>query len=159
MVSKTFKKNCQSFLDTVIALLFGTIMLLTAFQVVSRYLLFFPAPWVEEFISFLFVWMIFTGSAAAHFQNDHTRVEILSIFLSSRSMRRLNVPIGLLVLVFLCTVVFYGVELVQHTFTMSSQILKISMGVFYLSAPAGSSLMLIATLYGFFDTNDLTGVD
>lgn len=133
-------------LDFLIATLFGGIMLLTIFQVLCRFIFFFPAPWVEEFISFLFVWMIFMGAAAAQISQEHTRVELIPLQSGRLFVKSILTVSDLLILLFAIIVCFHGFVLVQMTAPMPSLVLKISMGLLYLAAPVGAVVIIGATM-------------
>ncbi len=133
-------------IDRVIAVLLGVIMLLTGFQVLSRYVLFIPAPWVEEFISFLFVWMIFLGAAYAQLRQEHTRLELIPLTSSKLWVKSILLIGNLAILVLLIVVIVQGIVLVLSTMPMPSQILKFPMGILYLAAPVGALIMAWATL-------------
>ena len=149
----TFFNKFNTTLDTLIATLLGGIMLLTIFQVLCRFVFFFPAPWVEELISFLFVWMIFIGTAVAQITQENTRIELIPLQSDRFFDKSVLTLSDLLVLLFALIVCFYGFELVKMTASMPSLILKISMGFFYLSAPVGALVIIgviISTIWRRF---------
>ncbi len=140
------KKNYFDFiLNKIISVIFGVIFLLTVFQVLSRFIFFFPAPWVEELISFFFVWMVFLGSGLAQINGEHSRVELIPMTSKGRLANTALIVGHILTIFFLAIVVIKGTSLVILTMPMPSLILGLPMGIFYLSAPVGGLIMLSAT--------------
>jgi TRAP-type C4-dicarboxylate transport system permease small subunit len=60
-----------------LALLFGTLILTIAWQVVGREVLRVPAIWTQEAALFLFAWCVFLGSAVAVRRSAHYVCEVL----------------------------------------------------------------------------------
>jgi TRAP-type C4-dicarboxylate transport system permease small subunit len=121
------------------------IMLLTIFaQVISRYGFSYTPEWSEELARYLFVYVVFLGSALIMGESGHLAVE----FLPNRFKGR---PFGkfLTILSLVCGYIFALILLVQGakmtevmTFQESPG-LEISMSYIYVVIPVSSVLMLL----------------
>jgi TRAP-type transport system small permease protein len=128
-----------------------TIMLgLIFFQVVSRYFFGHTFEWSEELARFLFVWVVFLGSALIMGESGHLAVQILP-----NKFKGTGVGVAIEILINLCSYAFTLLLLIQGakmTSVMTFQMapgLGISMSVVYSIIPISASLMM---LYLFKDT-------
>ncbi len=127
------------------------IMLVTIFaQVITRYCFDYTPEWSEELARFLFVYVVFLGSALIMGESGHLAVE----FLPERYKGK---PFGkfLELFILVCSYVFISILLVQGakmteimTFQESPG-LEISMSYIYVVIPISCVLMM---LYLFRDT-------
>ncbi|SDK90856.1 TRAP-type C4-dicarboxylate transport system, small permease component [Maridesulfovibrio ferrireducens] len=128
-----------------------TLMLgLIFFQVVSRYFFGHTFEWSEELARFLFVWVVFLGSALIMGESGHLAVQILP-----NKFKGTGIGVVIEILINLCSYAFTLLLLIQGakmTSVMTFQIapgLGISMSVVYSIIPISASLMM---LYLFKDT-------
>ncbi|WP_291326375.1 TRAP transporter small permease [Desulfovibrio sp. UCD-KL4C] len=128
-----------------------TIMLgLIFFQVVSRYFFGHTFEWSEELARFLFVWVVFLGSALIMGESGHLAVQILP-----NKFKGTGLGVAIEILINLCSYAFTLLLLIQGakmTSVMTFQIapgLGISMSIVYSIIPISASLMM---LYLFKDT-------
>lgn len=134
-------------------LLITGIVLSIFVQVVSRYLFNRPHVWVEEFATYSFIWLVFTGAAYAHIKGRHILVTTLTDCLYKPLRRVLAVGSNVLIVVFLIVVIRYGfrqfiVEGPQSTIALPVQLPR---RLFY-SVPFLISMltMLLTTLQYLF---------
>jgi TRAP-type C4-dicarboxylate transport system permease small subunit len=125
-----------------------TIMLgLIFFQVVTRYIFGHTFEWSEELARFLFVWVVFLGSALIMGESGHLAVQMLPT-----KLKGTTAGVVLEVFVNLCSYAFTLLLLVQGakmTSIMTFQVapgLGISMSVVYSIIPISASLMLLYLL-------------
>ncbi len=128
-----------------------TIMLgLIFFQVVSRYFFGHTFEWSEELARFLFVWVVFLGSALIMGESGHLAVQILP-----NKFKGTGLGVAIEIFINLCSYAFTLLLLIQGakmTSVMTFQVapgLGISMSVVYSIIPISASLMM---LYLFKDT-------
>ncbi|KAB1442819.1 TRAP transporter small permease [Pseudodesulfovibrio senegalensis] len=128
-----------------------TLMLVLIFlQVISRYFFGHTFEWSEELSRFLFVWVVFLGSALIMGESGHLSVQLLA-----RKLEGTAAGLALEVFVNVCSYVFILLLLVQGakmTSVMTFQTapgLGISMSSVYAIIPASACLMM---LYLFKDT-------
>ncbi len=128
-----------------------TLMLVLIFlQVVTRYFFGHTFEWSEELSRFLFVWVVFLGSALIMGESGHLSVQLLA-----RKLEGTAPGIALEIFVNLCSYAFILLLLVQGakmTSVMTFQTapgLGISMSAVYVIMPVSACLMM---LYLFKDT-------
>jgi TRAP-type C4-dicarboxylate transport system permease small subunit len=69
----------HKFLVTFQALLLGLLLIMVSYQIVSRWVEFFPRIiWTEELSRFLLVWVIFLGAAIGIKEETHFALDILA---------------------------------------------------------------------------------
>ncbi|WP_027721750.1 TRAP transporter small permease [Maridesulfovibrio zosterae] len=128
-----------------------TLMLgLIFFQVVTRYFFGHTFEWSEELARFLFVWVVFLGSALIMGESGHLAVQILP-----GKLKGTSAGVALEIFINLCSYAFTLLLLIQGskmTSVMTFQMapgLGISMSAVYVIIPISASLML---LYLFKDS-------
>jgi len=67
--------------DTFVGILILAMTIFAIVQVITRYILKMPLPWVEELTRYLMVWMTFIAGAIAVARRSHLKVELLETFL------------------------------------------------------------------------------
>ncbi len=128
----------------------SVMLLLIFFQVISRYLFGYTFEWSEELARFLFVWVVFLGSALIMGESGHLAVQLLPTKFAGTLIGNL-----MAVFVNVCGYIFILILLVQGTKMTSVMTfqtapgLGISMSWVYAIIPASALLML---LYLFRDT-------
>jgi TRAP-type C4-dicarboxylate transport system permease small subunit len=106
-----------------------------------------PIAWSEEVgVRFLGSWFVFLGASVAFKRGQHISIMFVVAWLNPRWQRVVGGGGGLLIAGFLCLMVYYGLDLVQFTFSQPSPILGIPMGYAYLSIPVSSAIMLVHSL-------------
>lgn len=113
------------------------------YQVILRYIFSLPNIWAEELSRFLFVWISLLGSAVAIRRNCHLKIEFFLDILRPKARAAVEVIIYLLVMVFLCVVLRYGLILCSNTTNNLSAGLRIPMAIPYSSIAVGCILMLL----------------
>lgn len=93
-----------------IGLLLLAMTTLAVVQVVTRYVLELPLPWIEEMTRYLMIWMIFIGTALAISKKAHLKVELLELLISREKFRYVEIFLNCLVCVLSMafTVIVYG---------------------------------------------------
>lgn len=129
------------------------LVVVLAWQVVSRYVLNTPSSVTEEVLRYGVIWMSMLGAAYAVGQGSHLSIDLLRGWLPRPWQLRLE---GLVVLAF---TVFAGVVLiwggmrgVQISARQTSAVLRIPMSWIYLSLPLSGAVML---LYAALNLGDL----
>ena len=84
------------------------IIVLTAVQVVLRFVFSAPLAWPEELSAILLIWLTFIGAVALTRRNDHIRVELVEEFAGPRVAGWLNVLFDIATVIFLALIIFGG---------------------------------------------------
>jgi TRAP-type C4-dicarboxylate transport system permease small subunit len=121
------------------------IMLFVIFgQVVTRYLFGYTPEWSEELARFLFVWVVFLGSALIMGESGHLAVQFLPIKFKDRPFGIfLEIVINLSAYIFIGILFWQGLRMARvMTFQMSPG-MNIPMSYVYAVIPLSCVLMLL----------------
>lgn len=118
------------------------IMVIVIFtNVVMRYIFNNSLSWSEEFARYLFVWFSWIGVSAGVKDNEHLRVEILSMALAKKGFIKADEAIKIIVsLIWLATswiVAYYGIIVISAQIDMNvlTPAMRIPVWIAYLSIP------------------------
>ncbi len=112
-------------------------------QVVSRYTGLFFIPWTEEVARLLFLWVVWLGAAAAMMRGGHIAFDFVVNRLPTRLRRSCVLVVDVGVGLFLIILARFGYEVAQSQANTSFLTIEISVKYTYLSAVAGSALMMV----------------
>lgn len=132
--------------DWAVGLLVAGLVVLVGSGVLSRYFLNYSLAWSDELAALLFVWLTLLGSVAACRRRIHIVIGFLPRWLSPRGQRAIGLYSLAATLVFLSFMVGAGVVLSAATLGDRSPILRLPVGLSYLSLPVAGSFMLAYTL-------------
>ena len=135
----------------VIVLLMSVLVMVTSYQVFSRYVLNHPLRWSEELSRYLLVWIVFLGAWAALKEGRHLGMDILSRHIPPRWRTRLGVVVDAVVLAFLIAVLAIAPEILEITSRQRSAVLRVPMSLIYLAFPVGAALMSVEIVLGWLD--------
>lgn len=129
--------------EACLVLLVVAMVAVTFLQVIFRYGLDDSLSWSEELSRYLFIWVIFLGSAAAVRRREHLAVEWL-VHSSPPAVRGwLHLVILTVTMAFFVVVVQTGLTLVRNAASQTSTALEISVSYVYAAAPVGGCLALV----------------
>ena len=122
-----------------------SIMLITIFcQVITRYCFSYTPEWSEELSRFLFVWVVFLGSALIMGDSGHLAVEFLPDRMKGRLAGKiLAIIINLSGYVFIAILFVNGFEMTRIMTFQLSPGMNIPMSYIYSVIPLSSILMLL----------------
>lgn len=136
----------DSVLHWSLAGLMAGMLVIIAAQVFYRFVLNDPLSWSEEAGRYLFVWLSFLGAAVGLREGMHLGVDLLEKALPFRVYKWVALLGQLLIQVFLCYVILYGLRVISVVRFQTSPSMGISMLYPYLAVPVGAALMLIYSL-------------
>jgi TRAP-type C4-dicarboxylate transport system permease small subunit len=114
------------------------------FQVISRYIFGYTFDWSEELSRFLFVWVVFIGSALIIGDKGHMAVQLLPDMLSGKlSGFYLQIFIKLASLVFILLLIVQGSKMTRTMMFQTAPALNLPMGIVYAIIPVSGVLMLL----------------
>ncbi|HAQ07188.1 MAG TPA: TRAP transporter small permease [Bacillus bacterium] len=144
------KKIDRYFEESIIVVLFSTMVLLTFTQVLSRFVLNLSLGWSEEVSRFIFVWVVYLSAAMAAKHRRHIRVEIIDTLFPRAVSKWFGVLSDLLWIAFALYVAFYGFEMVTMVFGHGqlSPAVQLPMGFVYSIIPFGFGLIAFRVLQG-----------
>lgn len=136
---------------------FSTILLLLmsalAFvQVVTRYILKIPTPWIEETTRYLMVWMVFICTAAAVSKKAHLKVDVVDFFAPVRVARTINLILDIAMLIFgvIFTIITLQFTVNQIAIGQVSPAMQVSMALVYFAMVAGGLLFAVQVAYSIY---------
>lgn len=95
--------------------LFAAMFLVVVLQVIGRYVMRNPFIWTEELARFLYVWLIFFGSATLIKGYEHITIDFLPRKLSSQGQKIYKVVIDVLAFVFVLLMVLGGIKMMRNS--------------------------------------------
>lgn len=111
--------------------------------VFSRHVLNDSVPWADELPALALIWLTFLGAAVLARNNENLSFDGVSATLPSSVQRFLEVFNGILILIFLGILVYYGWLLTAQTWDRAAVTLPISMGWIRLIVPVSGILMML----------------
>jgi TRAP-type C4-dicarboxylate transport system permease small subunit len=120
----------------------------TLMQVVFRYGLDSSLSWSEELARYLFIWVIFLGTASATRHGQHMAVEALASVLPVSVRRPMAILVGIVSILFFGVVFYTGTLLTENAVPQMSTALEISVALVYIAAPIGAALTILHLING-----------
>lgn len=140
---KIFSKILLKLQENMGIFLIYLIVLLTAAQVFSRYILKNPLGWTEELVRFVFIWSIFVGAVIASKNRQHIKVEVLRKYFSDSVNTFIEIFINLSIVVFFIYIIPSAFRYALYAYHIKSVALGISMFFVYISLPLCGLFMTI----------------
>lgn len=125
----------------------GGIFVLAMAQILFRYVLKISAPWTEEAARYLMIWMALLASGLAFKTGDHFNIDFLTSRLTPRKRATLTVLTNFLAVVFILSIILWGLPFAKLGFFTIAPGLQITMFIPYLALPAGGIVMLLNLLF------------
>jgi len=121
------------------------IMLITIFsQVITRYCFGYTPEWSEELARFLFVYVVFLGSALIMGESGHLAVEFLPLHYKGTPFGKFLQIFALIAsYIFVLILFFQGAKMTQVMTFQEAPGLEISMSYIYAVIPVSSVLMFL----------------
>ena len=135
------KRFYNNFLEIFAVLTFLALILLTFFQVSSRYVFQAPITFSEEMGRFLFIWMSFLGAAIAMKHDKHIRLDVFHGKIRPALRHLFDVSVFLLILCFSVLVCAQGLKLSAATTRQIAPVSRIPMAYMYLIIPISAFFM------------------
>lgn len=124
----------------------GVMLLLVFGQVITRYLFNYTPYFGEELARYLFVWVVFLSLPLVAKYGGHMAIETLTSRVHGATLKFLNIMADIFTIIFLCIMVWCGVEMVMRTSYQTSPAMMIPMSWVYVVIPFGCAVMLIYVL-------------
>jgi TRAP-type C4-dicarboxylate transport system permease small subunit len=127
--------------DWLVGGLVAALVFLVGSGVLSRYFLNYSLAWSDELAGLGFVWLTLLGSVAACRRRTHMAMGFFPKWFGPAGQRRVGLYVNAGILFFLGATVVWGTHLTIATFDDKSPVLRISVGLSYLSLPTAGLLM------------------
>jgi C4-dicarboxylate transporter DctQ subunit len=136
-------KKFDSVLGSVVAVIYGVLIVVGLAQVVARYVFNNSLPWSQELDLILLTWLTFLSAGVALQKRLHIGIDVFSSRLSGRWQRVITLVGDLMTAVFVICLMYYGAQITQSAMAQTSPAMGLPMGLVYASVPVGAAVMLI----------------
>lgn len=157
-ILQTLSSKIDKISRYIIVVLFTLAFIGTVYQVFSRFILqsslikdilpmvdfnIFNLTWMEEFIRYLFVWIVFLGIGIVYKGSGHARVELFISYLSEKWRVRVECIIEVLNLALFVFLIAFGSSILKFTSQQVSPSMEINMTLIYMSVLISSIICLV----------------
>ena len=143
---KGFRALLTRLLNLLAGASFIVMVLLTCWQVFTRYILGNPSSWSEELVSYMFAWMSLLGASIVTSERGHMNIPIL-VDMAGSSVQKLLHCLGEIIAFLFSAVilVFGGVQIANLAMGQMTSSLGVPIGIFYIVLPLCGVLNMIFT--------------
>ena len=143
-------KHVRVVLNTVLAVLgggsFAIMVVLTCWQVFTRYVLGAPSTWSEELVGYLFAWMALFGACLVTGERGHMNIPILVDMAPGAGKKALLCLAELIAFLFSAVILVYGgLRITKLAMGQMTSALGVPVGVFYAVLPLCGGINLLYT--------------
>lgn len=123
-------------LNLLAGLSLAVMVILTTYQVVTRYVFNAPSTWSEELVGYLFAWSTLFGATIVSGERGHMNIPILIDHMGPALRKGFHIFSEVIAFVFSATIlVFGGVQVSQLAMGQQTSSLGVAVGVFYWVMP------------------------
>ncbi len=141
------KNVLDKILSTVCVVVFIAMVLLTTYQVVTRYVFKSPSSISETLTRYLFVWLIILSATYVFGQRDHIVISALSGKFKGTLKKVVDIFGECVIIVFAVTIMIYGGAVITRMNMLQyDSILNIPTGIIYSVIPVCGVLMIFYSI-------------
>lgn len=149
---KALRNVLTKTLNVLAGVSFIAMVLLTCWQVFTRYVLQNPSSWSEELVSYLFAWASLLGASLITGERGHMNIPILVERMSPPVQKALGIFGELIAFAFSGIILVYGgIAISQLAMGQMTSSLGVAVGVFYVVMPLCGILNMIYTVLNIVD--------
>lgn len=131
---------------------FLVMVILTCWQVFTRYILQHPSSWSEELVSYMFAWMSLFGASIMVGERGHMNIPILVEKLGVRGRKFFAILAELVALGFASVILVYGgLQITNLAMGQMTSALGLPIGVFYVVLPISGGINILYTILNIID--------
>ncbi len=144
---KTLRTVLTRILNVLAGGSFLVMVLLTCWQVFTRYVLKNPSSWSEELVSYMFAWMSLLGASLVTSERGHMNIPLL-VDHAGPGLKKFLLCLGEVIafLFSLIILTFGGVQIARLAMGQMTSSLGVPIGIFYVVLPLCGILNMIFTL-------------
>ncbi|WP_163580838.1 TRAP transporter small permease [Gracilibacillus saliphilus] len=151
-MNKAFRKYLDRTIETITCALLMIMVVVTSWQVISRYILNNPSSVTGEFLRFGLIWFSLLAGAYVVGKKSHIAITFLSNGIKSEQIKRaLEVIVQISFILFAAMMIMGGTKAVSLTMAQISPSLHLPMGYVYLSLPVSGVTILLYCLINLTD--------
>lgn len=146
------RKTIDKTLEWVLVFLLSVLVLDVLWQVASRYILNSPSSYTDELAGYLLIWVGLLGAAYVAGKREHLAIDLLLQRSSAKRRFRLEIIIGIVVILFAIVVMIIGGTWLVYTrfyLSVKSAALGMPLGIVYLVLPISGILI------AYFDIDNM----
>lgn len=136
-------KYVDRFIEALISVAYGVVVLLAFGNVFSRYVLNNSIVWSEELGRYLFIWIVFLAAPLGINKGVHISVDFFIRLFPPRMQKAIIIIHSFLIAIFFVIIFVPSIEVVRTGMGNSSLSLEIPMGIIYLAFPVGWGLIAL----------------
>ena len=131
---------------------FLVMVILTCWQVFTRYILGNPSSWSEELVSYMFAWMSLLGASIVTSERGHMNIPIL-IEKAGSAIQKFLLCLGeVIAFLFSAIILAYGgIQITNLAMGQMTSSLGVPIGIFYIVLPLCGILNMIYTALNIVD--------
>ena len=143
----TFRDGITRILRGLAGISFLAMVILTCWQVLTRYVLQNPSTWSEELVGYLFAWMSLMGASLVTCERGHMNIPIVVERFHEGGQKVLLCLGELIAFLFSAVIlVFGGVQITSLAMGQMTSSLGVPIGIFYVVLPLCGILNMIYTV-------------
>ncbi len=148
----SLRKGIDLILSFASAVIFGAMVIIGTYQIVTRFIFNSPSTVSEELLTYSFTWMALLATAYVFGKRDHMRMGFLADKFNQSTRKLLSILAEILIMLLAGAVMVYGgFTIVQLTMTQSTASLGIPMGVIYTIIPVSGILIVVYSVLNIAD--------
>ena len=141
----------RKILDNILKVLAGVsfiaMVVLTCWQVFTRYILKNPSSWSEELVSYLFAWMSLLGASLVTGERGHMNIPVLVDRMGPGARKALHIFAEIIACIFAAVILVYGgMQITTLAMGQMTSSLGVAIGIFYVVLPLAGVLNIIYTI-------------
>lgn len=149
---KAFRNGITRILNVFAGVSFLAMVILTCWQVLTRYILQNPSTWSEELVGYLFAWMSLLGASLVTCERGHMNIPIIVERFGTSAQKALNCLGEIIAFLFSAIIlVFGGVQITTLAMGQMTSSLGVPIGIFYVVLPLCGILNMIYTVLNIID--------
>ena len=149
---KQLRKVLNIILDVLAGGSFLAMVILTCWQVFTRYVLQNPSSWSEELVSYLFAWMSLFGASLVVGERGHMNIPIVVEKLGKKGRRFFAIFSELIAFAFSAVILVYGgIQIANLAMGQMTSALGLPIGIFYVVLTLSGVLNMIYTILNIID--------
>ncbi len=148
----SIRKLLNKFLNLLAGVSFAAMVLLTCWQVFTRYILQNPSPWSEELVSYLFAWMALIGASVVTGERGHMNIPIVVDKMGDKARKGFLILAEIIAFLFSAVILVYGgVKITSLAMGQLTSSLGVPIGIFYIVLPLCGVLNMVYALLNVVD--------
>ncbi|MDO5387834.1 MAG: TRAP transporter small permease [Clostridia bacterium] len=142
----------NKFLNFLGAVTFAAMVLLTCWQVLTRYVLGNPSSWSEELVSYLFAWATLIGACVVSGERGHMNIPIVVEKMGENAQKIFKIFAEVIAFLFSGIILTYGgVQITSLAMGQLTSSLGVAIGVFYIILPVCGIVNMLYSILNVID--------